>query len=587
VAIRRGPIRAAISGFAGSGGVHPDRIRTCDLRFVDRLVVDSSGGGEAGTAKRGNGPRARAILALVCGASMVLLVVLGTRLTFFNDDWFFLLQRPGLEGSSVFSAHNGQLVVGVDLSFKVLVALFGYAQLPFRLTLGFAVAGVGVMVYLLVAERVGWLLGIAATAIVVLLGPAWEDLLFFASIGPIVALATGLGVLYVMEQDSPSRNTFACALLIVSVSFSGVGLAFVIAAAVAVLVVRSRPAQLWIPAVPTVLYVIWALWGGDSASDLSLPNLEHLPRYIFESASSGLASMTGLHQLRQGEVLLVLTLGSVAVWIYRGGRPSRWLAVPIAAALAFWSLTGLSFVPGREPEASRYQLVDAALLLVIAAELLRPIRLRGLHTAAVLGVATLVVLSNMVSYRDGYRFLRDQSTLAKAEIGALEIARGHTSGEAAADRFPGPNPYLGGITPGRYYDETSRHGEIAHLSPAEISVAPTRAREYADSILVAAYRMKALPTARAANGRDCRRFAPGSGPAEIQIRPGSTLLGNLGTNPLIVLVGRFSPLGKPRPIAFLAPRSTSELTVPRDSVLRPWRLTLQGQSAAVVCAPTH
>ena len=543
---------------------------------------------EAGIVRQGDRFPPWAVLALVCAASMVVLVTLGTRLTFFNDDWWFLLQRPGLEGNSVFSAHNGQLVVGVDLSFKILVALFGYGQLPFRLTLGFAVAGVGVMVYLLVAERVGWLLGIAATAIVVLLGVAWEDLLFFASVGPIVALAIGLGVLYAMEKDSPSRNTVACALLIVSVSFSGVGLAFIIAAAVAVLV-RLRPAQLWIPAVPAVLYAIWVLWGGNSTSDLSLANLEHLPRYMFESASSGLASITGLkhgvHQLRQGEVLLVLTLGSVGVWIYRGGRPSRWLAVPIAAALAFWALTGLSFVPGREPEASRYQLIDAALLLVIAAELFRPIRLRGWQTAVVLAMATLVVLSNMVSYRDGYRFLRDQSTYAKAEIGALEIARGHTSREAAADRFPGPNPYLGGITPGRYYDETSRHGEIAHLSPAEISVAPTRAREYADSILVVAYRMQTIPTDRAARVRGCRRFAPESGPAEIQIRPGLTLLGNLGTNPLIVFVGRFSPLGMPRPIAFLAPRSTSEMTVPSDSVLRPWRLTVQGRSPVEICTP--
>jgi hypothetical protein len=544
----------------------------------------------AGTAKRGDGLAAWAILALVCGASMVVLVILGTRLTFFNDDWFFLLQRPGLEGSSVFSAHNGQLVVGVDLSFKVLVALFGYAQLPFRLILGFAVAGVGVTVYLLVAERVGWLLGIATTAIVVLLGVAWEDLLFFASIGPIVALATGLGVLYVMEKDSPSRNTVACTLLVVSVSFSGVGLAFIIAAAVAVLV-RSRPAQLWIPVVPAVLYAIWAVWGGNSTSALSLANLEHLPRYMFESASSGLASITGLHaslhRLLQGEVLLVFALGSAGVWIYRGGRPSRWLAVPIAAALAFWALTGLSFVPGREAVASRYQLVDAALLLVIAAELFRPIRLRGWQTAVVLAVATLVVLSNMVSYRTGYRFLRDQSTYAKAEIGALEIARGHTSRELRPIDILPLHRYLGGITAGRYYDETSRHGAIAHLSPAEISIAPPGVREYADSVLVAAYRIQANPTDRAARGRGCRRFAAGSAPAEIEIRPGSTLLSNLGTNPLTVFVGRFSPLGMPRPLAFLAPRSTSEMTVPRDSVLRPWRLTFQGQSAAVICAPTH
>jgi hypothetical protein len=521
---------------------------------------------------------------------MVLLVVLGTRLTFFNDDWWFLLQRPGLEGSSVFSAHNGQLVVGVDLSFKVLVALFGYAQLPFRLTLGFAVAGVGVMVYLLVAERVGWHLGIAATAIVVLLGPAGEDLLFFASIGPIVALATGLAALYALEKGRPRMDGLACVLLICSVAFSGVGLAFVIGGVIA-FAVRRRWELLWIPAIPLVPYAIWFLTWGDSSSGLSWSNVDNLPKYVLDSASFGLASALGLyhgaHALDFGHVAIAIAVVGVAIWLASGHQPSRWLAVFVGTALAFWVLTGLTYIPGREPGASRYQLIDAALLLVIAAELLRPIRLRGRHTAAVLGVATLVVLSNMVNYRDGYRFYRDQSTLAKAEIGALEIARGHTSREAAADRFPGPNPYLGGITPGRYYDETSRHGEIAHLSPAEISLASSTAREYADSMLVVAYRMQPIPTARAANGRDCRRFAPGSGPAEMQIRPGSTLLGNLGTNPLIVFVGRFSPLGEPRPIAFLAPRSTSELTVPRDSVLRPWRLTLQGNSAAVVCAPTH
>jgi hypothetical protein len=238
------------------------------------------------------GPRPCVLLAVLCGASMLVVVILGTRLTFFNDDWAYLLQRPGIEGASVFSPHNGQLVVGVDLSVKLLVGLFGYPQLPFRLVLGLSVAGVGIGVYLLVAERVGWVLGLAATAVVILLGTAWEDLLFFASVGPITALAAGLGALYALERESPTANSVACALLVVSVSFSGVGLAFVAAAVIAVLL-RSRPAALWIPAVPALLYAIWALVWGESTSDLSLANLEHLPRYIFESASIGLASITG------------------------------------------------------------------------------------------------------------------------------------------------------------------------------------------------------------------------------------------------------------------------------------------------------
>jgi hypothetical protein len=29
--------------------------------------------------------------------------------TFFNDDWYFLLQRPRLDGETLFAPHNGHL----------------------------------------------------------------------------------------------------------------------------------------------------------------------------------------------------------------------------------------------------------------------------------------------------------------------------------------------------------------------------------------------------------------------------------------------------------------------------------------------
>ena len=73
--------------------------------------------------------------------------------------------------------------------------------------------------------------------------------------------------------------------------------------------------------------------------------------------------------------------------------------------------------------------MDAALLIVIAAELFRPMRLRRWQ-AAVIGVLALFVLvSNLNQLRRGYRFLHDQSTYTKADLGALEIARGHTTSD--------------------------------------------------------------------------------------------------------------------------------------------------------------
>ena len=124
------------------------------------------------------------LLGLICGASAVTVVLLGTRLTFFNDDWYFLLQRPNLTADSVFAAHNGHLSALAVLVYKGLVGLFGLdAQLPFRLVLAATVAALGILVFLLVSERAGRALGLIAATIVVFLGPAWEDLLWSFQIG--------------------------------------------------------------------------------------------------------------------------------------------------------------------------------------------------------------------------------------------------------------------------------------------------------------------------------------------------------------------------------------------------------------------
>jgi hypothetical protein len=120
------------------------------------------------------------LLGLICLASALTLVILGTRLTFFNDDWYLLLQRPGVTADSLLTPLNGHFVGLLLLAYKSLVALFGLgSQVPFRLVLAVAVESVGIFVYLLVRERAGRLLGLLAAAIVVFLGPAWEGLLWF------------------------------------------------------------------------------------------------------------------------------------------------------------------------------------------------------------------------------------------------------------------------------------------------------------------------------------------------------------------------------------------------------------------------
>src|SRR5205085_7945574 len=88
-----------------------------------------------------------------------------------------------------------------------------------------------------------------------------------------------------------------------------------------------------------------------------------------------------------------------------------------------WLLTGASAIPGRHATSSRYQLTDGVLLIVLAAELLRGPDVRG-RAVWLLGMLTVVsVGSNLLLLRHGYDFLRVESMYAKADLGALEIAR--------------------------------------------------------------------------------------------------------------------------------------------------------------------
>ena len=113
--------------------------------------------------------------------------------------------------------------------------------------------------------------------------------------------------------------------------------------------------------------------------------------------------------------LLMVILGlAAAVWATRGGRPSRGVLVFLATALTFWLLTGASYIPGREPSASRYQLFDATLLLLIAAELLRGVRLGRRATAVLIVAGLAVAISNASVLRFGFKFMSDHAGYAKS-----------------------------------------------------------------------------------------------------------------------------------------------------------------------------
>jgi hypothetical protein len=541
-----------------------------------------------------------AALVLLCGAGAMLVIALRSRLTFFNDDWWFLLQRPGLEShgglDTLLAPHNGNIVVLLAASYKVLVAAFGMgSQLPWALVSGLTLAVLGVLVFVLVDQRLGPVLGLVAAAVVVFMGPAWEALLFFASISHLGALTLGVAALLALELDSKSRNATACGLLVCAVLLFTVGLPFVAGAAIVVLVVRKRPRQLWIPAVPTAVFAAWwIVYGHQQSSGVTAGNIGHLPRYVFDALSSGLASLTGtVHAslpsiLSTGHLVAVLALLLLAWWLVRGGRPSSWAVVFAGTALVFWVLTGASAIPGRTASASRYQLTSAVLLILLASELLRGVRLDRGRLAGVCVVAAVIVVSNVVAMRAGYDFLRAESQAAKVDLGALELGRSAAPADLLLKPSVAHDQYLNGVTAGRYFTQTDAHGSPPVYSPSQIATASPVQRNGADSVLARAEGIVARPVPATRSGAGCAPLAAGTRqPGPSIPLPGSGLIvTNRGRVPLLVGVRVFAPTLRPVYIGFVVGKGSVRVMIPRQAARLRWQLGLTGGAAAGGAAAT-
>lgn len=541
------------------------------------------------------------LLGLLCAASAAMIVVLGTRLAFFNDDWYFLLQRPALPfWDSILEPHNEHLSAISALTFKGLVAVFGLDdQLPFRILLAAVVVSLGIGVFVFVRDRVGPLLGLVAAGLLLFLGPAWEDLLFFSSVNLIGSLALGVAVLIVLERDSGRRNLLACALLVTSMALSSLAVPFSVAGGVAVLL-RRRPVQLWIPAAPAAVFAAWWLsYGHEAPSRVTAGNVARVPEYVADSIGSGLSSLVGLtfhsgatlDTSGWGPTLLGLAVVGVAIFHYRGARPAPYLLVIAAAAFSFWILAGFNYIEGRDPQASRYQLVSATFVILLAAELFRSLRPSPGLLAGILVAALIAAGANIGALNDGYRFLHREGQLARADLGAMEIAEGRVPLDYQLVEPVAHSPFLTGVTAAEYYRETDAHGPASYDTPREIAAAAPDIRQAADNVLAAGYQLGLAPVPRAtATGSvaesGCRRLAasPYGGSRGLELAPGDLLITNLGSVPVDIGVRRFAPPNLPIKLGRVVPAFAVRLSLPADELRRPWHLSVTGESPLEVCA---
>ncbi len=554
---------------------------------------------------------ARILLGLGLAASGALLIAWQSHLTFLIDDWDLLLARRGFNAHALLDPHARHLIIGPALIYKAIQATVGMDSI-----LPYAVAAIGsflasvLLLFIYLSRRVGDWVALAAVLPVLVMGTAYQDLLSSFQICYSASVAFGIGALLAIEGANRRGDLVACALLVASLAFAEIAIAFAAGVLVAIVLQRGPLRRAWIIVVPVVLYAIWYfIFEAYSKvpSSVSAHNLATSPPYVLDGFASSIASLFGLGAplelsgtgaLGWGRPLLV-ALVAASIWVLCRRTPTRrWILVALAVGITFWFTTAGNFGFGRPPTASRYQYVGAVFVLLIAGEIAAGWRPGWRAILATFAVAGAAALSNLAILHDGYRTLTGRSTVVRGGLGGLEVAADRVNPDFVLTPANSDFFYLSQVTAGPYLSASAKFGSPAY-SQSELASAPESAREAADKVLAAALpvslrpggvqppsggappRVVGPPNARSSMKGSCVTVRGVAGaPPILALPPGGVVLRTPGLAPRALLLRRFAS-GFPASAGTL--RGTASLVIPTDRSSRPWQLQVAGYGPITAC----
>jgi hypothetical protein len=529
-------------------------------------------------------------LALMLAAATALLLHLTRGTTLWFDEWDWALYRRGHSAGTFLEPHNGHFSLVPITLYKLLFATAGLDHyLPYRLLVITGHFGCVVLVFVYAARRVGALAALIPAALLLTLGPAWQNFLWPFQIGWLVSLAAGVGALLLLDRTDRLGDVGASVLLAIALASSGLGIPIAGGLLIDVAWGRRSWRAAWIVAAPIVLYAMWWLVYQDS--EIVRSNVFKVPAFAAGGFAGALASLGGLSEVRINPYGLIEEVGATLPW----GRPLAVAAAggiawrlatlrPIpprvftlmAIPLAFWMLTGLQRAELTSADASRYLYVGAVFLLLLAADLLRGVAVTRPVAAVAVAVTLGVVLSNLGDLRTGARFLRGQAPHTRADLGALELARANIPPGYEAKHFPGA-PFIT-VRADAYFAAAEAHGTPAY-TPDELAAAPESARSIADAELTAIHDVGVRPAA-GTSGDDCVRVRSGD-TRQLTVPPEGLLLKAVG-GPARVSVRRFAGTFQLQPLAELS--GSGLLRIDPDRAPQPWHVQLVPTRSAEACS---
>jgi hypothetical protein len=556
------------------------------------------------------------LLAAAMAVAGILIVVLGSKLTFILDDWTYILYRRDFSADAFLMPANEHLVGGAVATWKLLLSGFGMGSVvPFRIvsTAMFLLGNWFLFVW--IRRRLGPWPALIATIPVLFLGAAFEDLFWFASITFLGSLTCGLGMLVALDRRDRTGDLLACAWLLGTMLFSSVWVPFAAGAAIDIALRRDERdwrRRIYVIVVPAVLWALWWLgWGHEAESAISLHNIATTPLFVLDSFGAAIAALLGLATpvegiaspagLDWGRPLAVL-LGGLAIWrVYRLERIPRSFWVVLAIGLSFWILGGFDLKPGRVPWASRYQLPGGVFVLLVATELLRGVKLDRRLLPPALVVVLAAVASNGLFMHEAYKSYLSSTELVRGNLTAMEIARDTVDPSFFLEEEFADTGF-DHIDAGSYFAAVDEFGSPAYTI-AELQASSEPARFAADKVLLNALRVAFEPasagsipspdggapaTANAAGIVDVPATGCITGPSGrdaplLSLPPGGVTV-RAGAQPVTDIQMRRFATGEQFPVDFqtaVGPDEALRLPIPPDLSTVPWKLRLEGAPATV------
>lgn len=528
---------------------------------------------------------------MVCAGAAIVgsftyLVANGTQLGFVYDDWELLIRRPGWSPPSFLDPFHEHVIIAPALLYKVLQATYGMTSaMPYYVVAMIAFSVAAALIFAFLRARVGEWLALAGILPVLFLGASSEDLLWAFQVGFLGSVAAGVGMLLALDRGDRRGDQVAAGLAILSIAFSSVGIPFALAAIVDVIVgPRPRRSRFFVALAPIAAYAIWWLgWGHQAGHHVNLHNALHLPEYVFDAAGAGFAALFGQdvnstsdpgHPPVLFRVIAVIAAIGIAVKLRRERGLSRGLAVTLTIAFAFWVLAGLDRDFSRPPISNRYQYPSAVLILLVAGEALRGVRLPRVAVIAALAVATVAMVGGLSLLN------RERPSWNRfAESTASVLAGVELAGTAARPDFFIRREDID-ATVRRYRDAVGRFGSPAY-DETELFGLDGIYRTEADETMIEAIGLGLARADPRSTKAACRVVAAGSQISGVPVATRSVVLTDRSARPVVVLLGRFSK--EPQvPIGVIHPRVERTLRLPRGASRRPWRVAV-GAGRMAIC----